>query len=155
MRHAHLWPLAVRGAAMGVRRVGLGPRLIEEQQTSRIQARLGTGPRLATLVYVRAALPARMTGLLLARHPVPDEEAVQRTRPEGQARLRQRLTHFLDRQVGPAGEHPGSLLAMLFDPTRATIATQRLGTGIALRGRTRAPPADASDAPPYRSATAR
>ena len=103
MRHAHLQPLAARGAAVGARHVGLGPGLIEEHQAGRIQVCPGAGPRLAALVHVRTVLFARMTGLLLARHPVPDQEPVQRAEPEAQAMPGQRPAQFLDRQVGLVG----------------------------------------------------
>ena len=63
-----------------------------------------------------------------------DEEPVQRAEPEAQATFGQRPAQFLDRQVGLAGQHPEDLLAMLFDPARATVTAQRLGTRVAVRG---------------------
>ena len=126
MRHADLHPL-IAGAGPWVRAMFVLAH-VSSRNTRRTGSRCpGTGPRLPALVLVREVPLARMTGLLLARHPVTDQEPVQRAGPETQAPPGQRPAQYLDCQIGLVGQHLEDLRAMLFDPARATVTTQRLG----------------------------
>lgn len=103
---------------------------------------LDAGLRLMALGHVVAVLLARMNDLHFARHPVPDEDPVQRTESNVEAPLGQRPTQPRDRQVGLVSRLPEDLLSALFDPVRLTVTAQCLGIGVVLRGCPPALPAD-------------
>lgn len=82
---------------------------------------------------VRADLIARMSGLQIARHPVPDEDPVKRTEPNMETSLGKRPTQLRVRQVGLVSQLPSDVLAVLLDPAGVTSAARFPGAPAAAR----------------------
>jgi hypothetical protein len=64
--HAHAQPLAARGASMGAGHIGLGPCLIDEDETVGIEVGLAVEPVSASPQDVWAVPLARVRGLFCA-----------------------------------------------------------------------------------------
>ena len=64
--HAHAQSLAARGAAVRARHVGLGPRLVDEDEALGIEVELAFEPVLTPLHDVRAFLFGGVRGLFCA-----------------------------------------------------------------------------------------
>ena len=89
-------------------------------------------PGLPALENVRAVLFARVARLLLARHLVADEEALDRAIAEGEPAPGEQTAQLRDGAVRGLSQHDENQRSMRFDATGATVSAQRSRTRITL-----------------------
>ena len=142
VRSSHVQELAPGCAAVGAGHVDLGPGLVDEDQACRIEVGLALAPRSPSLEHIPSVLLTGVACLLLARHPVADEEALDRAIAEVEPAPGEQTAQFLDGDVGGLGQHAEDDVRMRFDAPGATVSAECSRARIALH---LGPPAPAAD----------
>ena len=128
---AHARPPLER-ATMVAGHVDLGPGLVDEGQAGRIERALALSPHLPALENVRSILLARAACLHFARHPVADEEALDRAIAEVEPTPGEQAARLFDGTARSLSEQVEDQRTMRFDANGATVSAQHSRTRIAL-----------------------